>query len=174
MKPGTVKEWLLNNILTLLAMIPNIVVFIATIAGRILGVLTWEVFFLLLIIVITYAVIGIKAIWNRISYKSYYYPWKKIRTIYNYIVLEKKITYRRDSSDTLHYCRTMKIHCCSNQLDHAQDKYIWTGIQPPDLKVLPAQGVAKIKEKTRIGIWRYFDIVLNNHMGRGRGAGNIL
>lgn len=167
MKKNAVKDWLLNNILAILSMIPGLVGFLATIIGHALGMLTWLDFLLMLALLIIITLIVIRAVWNMVSYKSYHYPWSKIRTIYNYTVLEKKITYRRDSDDVLHYSRMMKIRCCSNRVDHAYDKYIWTGIQPAGIKIVPVRGIANIEDKSRIGIWHYFVIELSNHMGRG-------
>lgn len=167
MKAAKVKEWILNNILTIIEILPGLIGICYTTIGDVAETLTEREFYLLLVLLIILVLVAIRAVWNVISYKSYYYPWLKIRTIYNYTVLEKKITYRRDSKDALHYSRTMKIKCCSNLVEYAYDKYIWTGIQPNDVKIIPVNGIAGIKDKSRIGIWHYFEMELNNHMRKG-------
>lgn len=163
-----IKELILNNLFSILTIIiPLIGSIVATIIGKIYGIITWYDFVLILVLLLLLILFGVKIAWNAISYKSYRYPWSKIRTAYNYIILEKKITYKRDNNDNLHYTRTMKIKSCSNRVNYAFDKYIWTGIQPTQVDIEPVVGVANIKEKSRIGIWHYFVLELNNHMGKG-------
>lgn len=163
-----IKEWILNNILTILTIVvPGVGSIYATIAGHISGKLTLLDFALILALLIILITLAIKTAWNKISFKSYRYPWLKIRTAYNYIVTEKTITYKRNANDILRFSRTMKIKCCSNRINYALDKYIWTGIQPNQVEIKPTEGIAHIREKSRIGIWRYIVLELDNHMGKG-------
>lgn len=168
MNKEKIKIWILNNLLSILKLVvPSIVSVGSIVACRILELLTWIEFFLLMALIIVFILIGVKMLWNSLSYKSYHYPWSKINTAYNYIVLEKNIVYKREKDDTLQYSREMIIQGCSNRVDYAYDKYIWTGVQANNIKIKPIKGIANIKHKSRIGIWNYFVMELNNHMEKG-------
>lgn len=112
----------------------------------------------------TYIILLCRTIWNKKSCKSYRYPRKFLRTSSNYEVLEKTISYSRSENDTLNYSRRMRIKCLSNRLVSILDKYIWTGSAGNTFTIKKVEGVSKIKNESRIGIWQYFEIELQNHM----------
>ena len=164
-----VKKWFINNWLNIFAVFAPVVGSSwLTIKGFLAGILTWLDIVLIVIILILVLGFTIKLIWNNVSYRSYHYPWSKIRMTSNYEVLEKTVTYKRDSSDVLHYSRSMNIRSLSNQLEHIYDKYIWTGSQPTQVKIVPQKGISRIRSMSRIGIWNYFMITFQNHMVRGQ------
>lgn len=163
-----IKEWLINNILTILIIIfPIITTSLSILVGYIYKSLNWLNIVLIIIVILVSIVFIIKTIWNLISYKSYYYPWLKIRKNYNYEIIEKKIIYKRTSNDVLQYSRHMTIKSCSNRLSYIFDKYIWTGLQSKPIEITPLKGIINIESKSRIGIWRYFMIELDNHINNG-------
>lgn len=163
-----IKDWLINNILTILTIVvPGIVTCVPRIRRFISQKFDPLSIILIVIIVILVEIIIIKTIWNFTSYKSYRYPWLKIRNNYNYIVIEKRITYKRTINDVLQYSRYMNIKACSNRITHVFDKYIWTGKAPNGIKINPLNGIINIENMSRIGIWRYFMMELDNHMNRG-------
>lgn len=163
-----IKIWILNNILTLLTIIiPACGSICVAIMGSLSGELTKFDIFLIGLLLFIIFILLIKSIWNKVSYKSYQYPWSKIRTSYNYEILEKTVTYKRDDSDVLEYNRCIKIKSLSNRLNYAVDKYIWTGTQQETAQIAPIEGISNIKDMSRIGIWHYFIMIFENHMERG-------
>lgn len=168
MKAQKIKDWLINNALTIFILVgPGVLGFITTIRAYIKGKLTvFDIIMIGLFFVIILALIA-KAIWRRIDYRSYYYPWSKILTGYNYTVSRKEITYIRNKDDTLQFSRNMKIKCCNNRLGFILDKYIWTGENASSIKLNPINGITKIEYKNRIGIWNYYVLELSNHIKKG-------
>lgn len=163
-----IKEWLISNILNILIIIvPAITASVPIIVGYVSNSLSYLSIILIIILMIFSGTLIIKTIWNITSYKSYKYPWFKIRNNYNYVVIEKKIKYRRTSNDVLQYSRYMNIKACSNRISYVFDKYIWTGNMPDKIKIEPLKGIINIENKSRIGIWRYFMIELDNHINKG-------
>lgn len=163
-----IKDWLTDNILSLLTIIgPSMTAGLPAIIGYISKSFNPLSITLIIIIIIFSCAIIVKTIWNITSYKSYQYPWFKIRKNYNYEVIEKKIIYQRTPEDVLKYSRYMNIKACSNRITHVLDKYIWTGNMPNTIKITPSKGIMDIENKSRIGIWRYFTMELDNHINRG-------
>ena len=163
-----VKDWLINNILTILTIIfPIITATLPIIIGFISNSMNLLSITLITFIIIFSIIMIIKNIWNITSYKSYHYPWLKIRNNYNYEVIEKKITYKRTANDVLQYSRYMNIKACSNRVNYVFDKYIWTGNNTDVLKIELSKGIINIENKSRIGIWRYFMMELDNHINKG-------
>lgn len=169
-----VKEWLINNALTIFLGLP-------TLGGSIVAILTYienqtisvlDIILICTLFTILLVLLG-KAIWNSVSYRSYHYPWLKIRTMYNYKVLKKTISYKRTDEDKLIYKRSLEIQSLANRLESVNDKFIWTGVHDKPLKITPDKdengrvNIKKITKKSRIGIWSYFSMELLNHMTKG-------
>lgn len=168
------KDFIINNALTLLLGLP-------TIGSGIMAIKTYiekqtlselEVFLICILIIVLSVALG-KAIWNSTSYKSYYYPWLKVRTMYNYKVLKKVISYERTDDDVLKYKRSLRIQSCANRLESVNDKYIWTGGQSEQLGIVPDKNdagektIKKITPMRKMGTWNYFNMELRNHMTKG-------
>lgn len=169
-----VRNWFANNAVTVLLGLPTIGSFVATIrkffSRQTISPLEIILTVSLLVILI---ILICKGIWDAFSYKSYHYPWSKVRTMYNYKVLKKTITYERLSDDRVNYKRTLQIKSFANRLESISDKYIWTGsaegaiVIKPDKDASGKKEVKKISPKTKIGIWNYFTVEFCNHMIKG-------
>lgn len=170
----SVKEWLKNNALSLFLGLPTIGSGIATIKAYIekQTISNWDVLLGGALFITLLILLG-KAIWTSVSYRSYHYPWLKIRTMYNYKVLKREIVYERTDTDVLNYRRYLTIQSYANRLESVSDKYIWTGPQggalgiTPDVNDAGEKTIKKITHKRRIGIWNYFNMELRNHMTKG-------
>lgn len=168
MRSQRIKDWFINNILTIVLTIgPGILSVFTTVMAYIKGIISYIDLILIIIILGLVFYIIIKNIWQHLNYRSYHYPWTKINTAYNYIVLEKQVKYSMDEKNILHFSRSLKIKSCSNRLGFLLDKYIWTGEKVPEIKVMPVEGIANIANKTRIGIWNYFVLELNDYIEKG-------
>lgn len=163
-----IREWFINNALTLLTIVlPALTGIGATVKAYLSQAMSpFVVILISALIIILFSLLG-KAIWDAKSYKAYRYPWSKIRMSYDYEVIEKKVSYDRVNGDNLEYKRTMKIKCVANHLDGLLDKYIWTGGQTSIKAITPKKGIADIKEIQRIGIWTYISIRLQNSLSKG-------
>ncbi|MCM1236770.1 MAG: hypothetical protein NC489_42380 [Ruminococcus flavefaciens] len=168
MESQKTKAWLANNILTIMTIIfPTIATGLSIVLGFVTESLNSLDIVLIIIVTIFSVSIIFKTIWNIVSYKSYHYPWRKIRNNYNYEIIERKITYTRTPKDVLQYSRYMNIKACSNHINYIIDKYFWTGNIPDTINIEPSKGISNIENKSRIGIWRYFMMELDNHINRG-------
>ncbi|MDO4303333.1 MAG: hypothetical protein Q4D94_05405, partial [Bacillota bacterium] len=101
---------------------------------------------------------------NRASYKSYYYPYSKIKTNYN--VISKTIYYQVNERNELAFGRTMVIKSNIDNLDSIFDKFIWTGTSAAKVPN-PRLHIQEIKECNKIGIWKYFQIFLDSPISKG-------
>lgn len=162
-----ILKWLADNILSIIGLILPVAVSTAASFGVCskYALSNLELGLIIALCTIIIAII-IYVIWNAFSYKSYRYPYRKIRDITTYEILEKKIIYKRTSDDHLQFSRTMEIKSRSNRTS-ISDKYIWTGEQNGALKIIPVKGVSAIKEQSKIGIWRYIELELQNHIDKG-------
>lgn len=163
-----IKKWFFDNILTILTiMFPIITSTLPIVIGFVSNSLSLLSICLIIFIILFSVMFFIKTIWNIVSYKSYHYPWLKIRNNYNYEIIEKKIKYKRTSNDILKYSRYMNIKANSNRISYIFDKYIWTGDISDTIKIESIKGIGNIENKSRIGIWRYFMVELDNHINKG-------
>lgn len=163
-----ILNWFANNILTILfTVIPFILGVSPSISAYSHGRITeLDLFFIVALLIVVIAVVAY-FLWNVFSYRSYRYPFFKIHSNYTFEVLEKTISYKRTKKDSLHYERKMKIKCRTNCLNYIFDKYIWTGSQNNTVTIQPVTEISLIRDKSRIGIWRYILLELQNHMDMG-------
>lgn len=129
--------------------------------------LTFLEFLLGSILVIIAVVKLVTCIYNCLSYKSYFYPRKKMRKTFQYEITKKEVVYRRDDNDKLHYERHMTIKSLVHCLSLIYDKYTWTGTQSNNFRLQPVRGLATINPVARIGIWQYSELMLQKTLNRG-------
>lgn len=98
---------------------------------------------------------------QRTSYVSYRYP--KIR--HQFVVLEKRISYKIDAERGLLFSRTIKLKSKIDGLDRHTDKFLWTGGQAS----LPAADVGCVatQEWNRAGVWTFYTTQLDRTLNRG-------
>lgn len=159
-------NWVANNIISIISFLwPFILMGFSYLAGVFNEGFSTLNIILLIAIVLQLFITIIIIICNRSSYKSYYYPKSEIKSTFE--VLEKEISYVRDKNDNLFFSRKLKIKSLVSDLHVIVDKFIWTGSQKADIP-LPEKNIEDIREaKQRIGIWRFYDIVLNQHLKKG-------
>ncbi len=132
----------------------------------------WLSIIFAIIIVIQLIALVCYIVWNKKSYKSYYYPCKKID--YKYIIEEMTINYTLNTKkfesgfiDELNLSREIAICSDCNALDRINDKYIWTGKSEAKLPHGKAnvRSIQKLEDKP--GIWKYFEVVFDRRLQKG-------
>ena len=129
-------------------------------------------FILFAVVIAETAIILGSVIWQRTSYKSYYYPYSKIWT--DYTVLSKTIEYKLEKTSNgeheLHYSREMKLKAKKDQFDNFIDFYHWSGDPSKSTANKPkgVDGIAEITDRASIGIWTYFRVRINEKLDKGR------
>lgn len=159
-----IVDWLINNILTIISLLVPIFPIIYKAMFGYLYYWTLMEIVLLGALILESAMLLIWIIWNKVSYKSYRYPWSKIST--NYTVISKHLFYTINDHDELSFSRTTKIKSHINNLESVFDKFIWTGRVEAGL---PERGehIRSIDQQSLIGIWKYFRITLEEHLSKG-------
>ncbi len=160
-----IKDWIYNNILSILPLLPPFVSYVVSVIKKGKGYgLTWlEIALLVILTVETVVIVAVK-VWNRVSYRSHYYPRSKIKS--NYELLEKSTYYQMNENNELVFSRTMIIKSNIDNLRTIFDKFIWTGTAEAKIPT-PKTHIQEIKPSNRIGIWRYFEIVLDSPISKG-------
>lgn len=173
------KEWLLNNLLTIITIINPIIVSIITYIYKKIEkeINTFEIF-LFIIIIIQCTLIFIYCIWRKKSYESYYYPWSKIRSEYE--IIEKKVNYnvekqthRNGKNKSVEYylnfsvCK--KIKSLRRKLERIPGKFLWTGKNDAKLPISSTGDEIRWQDNKK-GTWKFYDIILNKTLFKGEKA----
>lgn len=159
--------WLANNIFAIIDLLIVLVTGIYAFVSKWVYSYTFSVLEIVLISIILaqFIIYSIFAIRNMFSYSAYHYPWLKIRSQYDY--LKKIVTYKMDDKDCLHFKREAEIKA-NVDLRVLLDKFIWTGSSIAQIP-LKGKNVQEIREqKERKGVWKFFDIVLDRQLRRGK------
>ena len=122
-----------------------------------------------IIIVFLIGIIISYCIWNRISHRSYRYPWKIINRGYNFQIEKKEISYALNGN-TVDYSRAVRIKSLVNNLTYIHDKYIWTGAIGSELEIEAGDGIQSINHMVRNGIFQYIQLNLLNSVKKGECA----
>lgn len=159
------KEWIWNNILTILTILFPIFTYVLSAIrkynGNQLTVLEW---IFIAILTLEMLMIIVNIVWNKSSYRSYYYPNSKIRS--NYDVINKSLYYQVNDNNELTFFRSMTIKSNIDNLQMIYDKFIWTGTGIANIPT-PGLHIQEIKESNRIGIWKYFQIIFDSPISKG-------
>jgi len=145
------------------------------ISGIILTIITtlWEKFQLnlitlcivlsVVIFIETSVIIGIQ-LWKRNSYKSTYYPFRKIQYKYEFKYREifYKMVERVENNQTfydLEFSRKVTVVATSNECDRISERYIWTGNSESSIPKA-GKNVQDINQQVhQPGIWNYYDVI---------------
>ena len=158
-------KWLLNNIFSILALIPNIILMCSSVYHYIKKNLNLASLILIIASTVFFASFIIFKIKQKNSYKSYSYPRKKIRPRFE--VIKKEISYIKTKDDKLIFKRKMHILSKIDSLKTISDRYIWTG--KSDV-VLPKEGKSIeeiIPHPNKKGVWKFYDIELSRCIDKG-------
>lgn len=162
-----VFEWLINNIFAVVDLLIVVGTALYAIVSKSVYLHIFSVLEIVLMVIIFVQFIIYVAILirNMTSYKAYHYPWLKIRAHYDY--LKKVVIYQRDENDILHFKREAEIKA-NGDVHMVLDKFIWTGKSEATIP-MKGRNVQEIREqKERKGVWKFFDIVLNKQLRKGK------
>ena len=161
----TVKDWLLNNILSIISCIPILVAFFSWL----IKICSKQSFSLSLIFIIclcveTFLVLYVR-IWRCVSYKAYRYPASHIK--FKYLILKKEISYKYESSDdSLTVKNKLTIKSLEENLNSISGKYFWTGNSKMEYPQYD-EGVREISPETQtVELWHKYHIILSHPVAR--------
>ena len=124
-KRDKIKNWLLNNLVSIITLLWPIIVIACTVIVTKMQKTQIREIILTAGLGIETAMLILTRAWNHFSYKAYRYPADKLKLDYEFV--KKRIYYEVTEDDKLRYSRTMTIKVLKGTKDCIMDQYLWTG-----------------------------------------------